>query len=316
MKSASQATKAIQADKASQISKTQLVICNEQQTTRLVCDKASSAVSVKVLGDMVASEQALQIMLSFFDQGNWQQRSLAVVMRTPGDDKALVLGYLISQGVINALTDVQTLSLSEENLVEVKLAAHVVVDWQRFSRVFASQSGCGVCGQSQLKQLALRYEPQKAPSQWLMPAQLLTLPALLRDSQDLFAQTGGSHGAGLWLADEQNNKLAFTAEDVGRHNAVDKVLGGAYQQQVGLRKSVLVLSGRISFELVQKAVAAKIPAIVAVGAPSDLAIATAQQFNIALIGFTRAKQANVYCGQGQLRIEHPSLIERPLSADK
>ena len=287
-----------------------------QQTTSLVFNGAPNSVSATVSGDVVASEQALQIMLSFFDQGSWQQRSLAVVMRTPGDDRALVLGYLISQGVIDALNDVQTLSLNEENLAEVKLAAHVEVDWQRFSRVFASQSGCGVCGQSQLKQLALRYEPLKTPQQWLIPAQLLALPTLLRDSQALFEQTGGSHGAGLWLAEEQNSALAFVAEDVGRHNAVDKVLGYAYEQGVCLEKSVLVLSGRISFELVQKAVAAKIPAIVAVGAPSDIAIATAQQFNIALIGFTKAQQANVYCGQGQLRIDNQLLDKRPSSLEK
>ena len=262
-----------------------------------------STVKLVPMSDSVASEQALQIMLSFCQQGRWLRRSLAIVMRTPNDDRALVLGYLISQGVISTLADVDALTLEEINLAEVKLKTYLEVDWQRFERVFVSQSGCGVCGQSQLKQLALVYEPLNPMRGWLKPHLLLALPNALRTRQALFLQTGGSHGAGLWLADAKSDELAVVAEDVGRHNAVDKVLGQAYQRQLLFTQSVLVLSGRISFELVQKAVAARIPAIVAVGAPSDLAIATAQHFNIALIGFTQPQQANVYCGQSQLAVE-------------
>ncbi len=287
---------------ATVINKAQLVISAPSSEQSGAEHIGNGQVNLAPMSDSVASEQALQIMLNYYQQGRWQRRSLAVIMRTPSDDKALVFGYLVSQGVVNTLAEVEALILEEDNLAEVKLKQHIEVDWQRFERVFVSQSGCGVCGQSQLKQLALLFEPLNSKRSWLKPEQLLSLPSELRERQSLFLQTGGSHGAGLWQADTANDLVV--AEDVGRHNAVDKLLGHAYQHNLSLAQSALVLSGRISFELVQKAVAARIPVIVAVGAPSDLAITTAKHFNIALIGFTKAQQANVYCGQSQLALEN------------
>ncbi|WP_448214007.1 formate dehydrogenase accessory sulfurtransferase FdhD [Colwellia sp. MEBiC06753] len=258
--------------------------------------------------DDIASEQPLQIWLHWLDnaqqqkqqqnQQGWQRKSLAVIMRTPGQDQALVLGYLLTQGVITSIADVAKLTMDEENVAEVTLDASITPDWSALSRVFASHSGCGVCGQSQLKLLANRYQAFSPEPPWLSSGQIIQMPALLANAQPLFQRTGGSHGAAIWQA----GKLRFIAEDVGRHNAVDKVIGQQLQSQQDLQQCVLVLSGRISFELVQKAVVAGINTIVAVGAPSDLAIKTAQQFNQTLIGFVKTNQANIYCGEYRIKV--------------
>ncbi|MFD2165586.1 formate dehydrogenase accessory sulfurtransferase FdhD [Thalassotalea euphylliae] len=260
--------------------------------------------------DVVASEQPLQLMLNWFGQASqqWQSKQLAIVMRSPGDDKALVIGFLLTQQVIACVDDIKHITFSDENVADITLVESFEPDWQALARIFVSHSGCGVCGQSQLKQLATQFDARTSNTPWLSMDEILTLPAKLQSAQAAFVQTGGMHGAGL--AFEGNIQLI--AEDVGRHNAVDKVIGQLHQHKLAgelseesdlhlnAEKSVLVLSGRISFELVQKAVVANIGAIIAVGAPSDLAIATAQQFNLPLIGFVKPTQANVYYGYEQL----------------
>ncbi|NMP30561.1 formate dehydrogenase accessory sulfurtransferase FdhD [Thalassotalea sp. M1531] len=248
--------------------------------------------------DLVAVEQPLQIMLTYYDTGVscWVTKQLAVIMRTPGQDESLVVGYLFTQGIIEQLSDIADICLEELNNAEVSLTKDVAINWQEITRLFASHSGCGVCGQSQLKQLSVKHSSFKDATSWLTTEQILAMPTTLREQQEVFSQTGGLHGAAIWY----NNTLRFCAEDIGRHNAVDKVIGQCLIEHNTRKGCVLVLSGRISFELVQKAVVAGITVIVAVGAPSDLAITTAKQFNQTIIGFVKSQQANVYSGEQRL----------------
>jgi len=252
------------------------------------------------INDQVIVEQPLQISLCFFnaEQQRYQSKILTVTMRTPNDDQALICGFLCAEGIIqqaNEVIAIEWLAPNEQNLpqnhAEVTLAKHVQVNWPQLQRDFVSYSSCGICGKSSLKSLALKVQSTIDETQHWLPNQLISgLPTLLWQQQALFQQTGGVHGAGYYA----NQQLLFSAEDVGRHNAVDKVIGKVCQQQAQQAQAVLILSGRISFELVQKAVMANIPVIVAVGAPSSLAIQAAQQFNITLIGFVKAQKFNVY----------------------
>ncbi|WP_286263469.1 formate dehydrogenase accessory sulfurtransferase FdhD [Thalassotalea atypica] len=254
--------------------------------------------------DTVIVEAPLQILLSWFnaESQNYKSRPLIVTMRTPGNDKALVSGLLLSLGVITAIPDVAEMQHLEPHVFEVTLSKNISPDWPQLERQSMSFSSCGVCGQQQVKQLAIRQPVVSDQSErWLSLTTVFELPKLLSDDQAHFAQTGGVHGAGLW----QNGNYLSIQEDVGRHNAVDKVIGEQFilsKQTVltQLAQSVLVLSGRVSFELVQKAIMANIPVIVAIGAPSSLAITLAKRFNITLIGFAKENRCNVYSGDFRL----------------
>lgn len=254
--------------------------------------------------DDVIVEEPLLIILHWYDQqaGLSKQRDLSVTMRTPGQDVLLTLGFLYAQSLIVGLTDIEDISFVDErqvltNQIEVKLAAGIVPNWSQLERYGVSHSSCGICGASSLKILALQQDQNIDDSSgWLSRKTIIGLPDLLQARQELFAVTGAVHGAGYFSM----NQMQSVHEDVGRHNALDKVIGEVLFKQLWRQQSVLVLSGRISFELVQKAVIANIPVIVAVGAPSSLAISAAKQFNLTLIGFTRAGRFNVYHGDWRL----------------
>jgi len=256
--------------------------------------------------DQVIVEAPLQIVLSWYCplSKNYQTNPLLVTMRTPGDDEHLVKGLLLAADIIKTLADIECLEDHEAHQVDVTLAKGVAPNWDKLARQNMSMASCGLCGVKQIKQLALSQPVvSDSKSDWLAPDTIASMPKQLKAKQSYFAQTGGVHGAGLWCA--QGSRLIAVAEDVGRHNAVDKVIGKKLQLQQGDQEMadqfVLVLSGRISFELVQKAIMANIPVIVAIGAPTSLAIKLAHQFNITLIGFTQANQCNVYCKE--LRIQ-------------
>lgn len=276
-----------------------------KQQLRRLDDGSIQLCSVK--RDIASSEQPLQLVLHYVDfnvsagKHVWLEQELALLMRTPGDDKALVLGFLFTQGIIAKLTDIESLDFSEQNTVDIRLAETVAVDFEQLQRHFPSHSGCGICGQSQLKQLGLSYPAFEGGEAWLVANELLTAPERLREGQLQFQSTGGCHGVGLLKLDLAGHlAMIFVAEDVGRHNALDKVIGSILEGGVSVEHTALVFSGRVSFELVQKAVVAGISVILSIGAPSDLAIATAQQFNMTLIGFIRDEQANVYHDAGRL----------------
>lgn len=263
------------------------------------------AVEIQLSQDIVISEEPLHIVLHWTCPKTNEQleKTLMVTMRTPGDDDLLVTGLLLSNAVINNVAQIQSIETTELNQCDVILTNDVVVDWKALTRHFISHSGCGICGTSNLNKLAHTFHVAiDETTHWLSLSTLFTLPSILREQQSLFTVTGGVHSAGIFDVD---NCLSIK-EDVGRHNAVDKVIGDLLQKESLSERLVLMLSGRISFELMQKAVAAKIPVVVAIGAPSSLAVAVAKQFNITLIGFVRENTCNVYHGDFRLISNHKS----------
>lgn len=253
--------------------------------------------------DYAIIEEPLLIALCYFDNdlGTYQTIDLTVIMRTPGNDNVLIIGFLFNEQVINKEKDIISIIINDEsqnnNHVIVKLAKPVQPDWEKITRSFASQSSCGICGKTSLNGLAIKTDTIiNNDNAWLKSDDIIKHAYDLKSHQPLFIQTGGVHGAG-YIAD---NKWVCVYEDVGRHNAVDKVIGDIVVNNRKMDKSILVLSGRISFELMQKAITAAIPVIIAIGAPSSLAISAAIQFNITLIGFTRNNKFNVYHGNHRI----------------
>jgi FdhD protein len=246
--------------------------------------------------DSVAIEEPLELRIA--------DQSIAVMMRTPGHDRELAAGFLLTEGVITSADDLLDIVLCREqsgagegNVVNVLLAPGVRVDFDRLSRHVFSSSSCGVCGKATLDAVMQNF-PAVASGPLFASARLLTLAEQLRAVQPLFESTGGLHGCALFDA---NGELSFVREDVGRHNAVDKALGRALlDRQVPLSTRGLLLSGRISFELVQKALAAGVRMIAGIGAPSSLAIECAKRGNVTLIGFLRSERFNVYSGAERL----------------
>jgi FdhD protein len=246
--------------------------------------------------DSVAIEEPLELRVA--------GRSVAVVMRTPGHDRELAAGFLLTEGVIRTADDVLDILPCREqdggaagNVIDALLAPSVSVDFDRLTRHVFSSSSCGVCGKATLDAV-LQAFPPVAPGPAFDPAQLAKLPARLRAAQPVFASTGGLHACALF---NRAGELEIVREDVGRHNALDKVLGRALlDRRLPLSAHGLLLSGRVSFELVQKALAAGVPLVAGIGAPSSLAVECAQRGGLTLVGFLRADRMNVYCGESRL----------------
>ena len=220
-------------------------------------------------------------------------KTVAITMRTPGDDEELALGFLFTEGILQRPEQVASvLVVPSRGFVEVELAPHVTVDWKRLERHFYVSSSCSVCGKASVDLVRARL-PQPPPAGFRLSGQVLgSLPERLRLAQDAFVATGGIHAAGLFTP---AGELVALREDVGRHNAVDKVIAAAWRDGC-TNGCVLMLSGRASFELVQKAAMARIPVVAAVGAPSSLAVELAESAGVTLAGFVRAERWNVYCG--------------------
>ncbi len=230
--------------------------------------------------DVLAVEEPLQIRAN--------GRDLAVTMRTPGHDEALAIGFLFTEGILKAREDLLAVE-SGENTVDLSLAVEVEA-----SRNFYATSSCGVCGKASIESLRAAGCGTVPAGPKIDRAVIHKLPETLRSSQSAFDHTGGLHGAALF---DHQGDLEMTREDVGRHNAVDKLIGAAFLAgQLPLGGRILMLSGRASFELVQKAAMAGIPVVAAVGAPSSLAVETARRFGITLLGFVRGGRFNIYSG--------------------
>jgi len=251
----------------------------------------------KTKQDVVVTEEPLEIRLV---AGNDTQQ-LAVTMRTPGADFELATGFLYSEGIIQSHEDITHISycvdhdLSEDqryNVVNVRLRQEQLPDLEHLQRHFFTTSACGVCGKSSIEALETR-GLQPIMSNLTIPIQTVTqLPDKLRAAQPLFENTGGLHAVGLF---DRHGDLITLREDVGRHNAMDKVVGWAVQQKrLPLSDMIVLVSGRASFELVQKALAVQIPIFCAVSAPSSLAVDLAHRFNMTLIGFLRRDNFNIY----------------------
>jgi FdhD protein len=281
-------------------------------------EKVTGQTSHKVR-DSLAIEEPLEIQLTHGPSNARQTRSISVTMRTPGNDFELAAGFLMTEGVIQDANDVEQIAYagdsfnegtqspqamdvlklgSKANTVRVELATEVAVNVGSLQRNFYTTSSCGICGKASL--LALRTVcPPRAANNFRVEAQILyRLPDRLRASQGIFDRTGGLHGAGLF--DSAGNLLALR-EDVGRHNAVDKLIGSEFlADRTPLRDCLLLLSGRASFELLQKALMGGLPMVAAVGAPSSLAVQVAKEFDITLVGFLREDHFNIYNGSERI----------------
>ncbi|MDP1560738.1 MAG: formate dehydrogenase accessory sulfurtransferase FdhD [Pirellulaceae bacterium] len=265
--------------------------------------------------DLVAIEEPLEIRLQYGPTHQRISRSLSITMRTPGDDYELAVGFLLSEGIINRASDVlnfeDSILLAEPtaNIVRVAVSPDVSVDIEKLQRHFYTTSSCGLCGKTSLEALERQGLSPVPCADWrLSPAWIAGLPAALRMGQRTFAATGGLHASGLFVA---NGPLVFLREDVGRHNALDKVLGRLLlEDRLPLQGHVLLVSGRTSLELMQKAVVAGIPVLAAIGAPSSLAINCAERFGVTLLGFVSENRFNCYANPQRIEPlgSNPSLI--------
>ena len=246
--------------------------------------------------DAVAVEEPLEIRVA--------DRSVAVTMRTPGHDRELAAGFLLTEGVIRSADDVLDIVPCRDqaggesgNVINAMPAPALTIDFDRLTRHVFSSSSCGVCGKATLDAVAQAFPPVDSAARF-DPAILATLPARLGAVQPVFAATGGLHACALFDA---SGRISLVREDVGRHNVLDKVIGRALLDgRLPLTQCGLLLSGRLSFELVQKARAAGIPLIAGIGAPSSLAIECAERGGQTLVGFLRADRFNIYCGAQRL----------------
>jgi FdhD protein len=251
--------------------------------------------------DLLATEEPLEIRLGFGRAHDRKQHSISITMRTPGNDFELALGFLFTEGIIHRQDDVLRITYctdvnlqeNKNNIVRVELKEDIAVDLNKLIRNFYTTSSCGICGKASIEAVRTTipiYQPVSGKA--VSAALILELPRKLREKQQVFEYTGGLHAAALFDA---SGEIIFIREDVGRHNALDKLIGAALAKKtLPLSQQLLLLSGRASFELIQKAAIAGIHLVCAVGAPSSLAVATAKEFDITLVGFLREQHFNIY----------------------
>ncbi|RYY21032.1 MAG: formate dehydrogenase accessory sulfurtransferase FdhD [Cytophagaceae bacterium] len=261
--------------------------------------------------DLLAVEAPLEISLGYGPTAQRQARSLAVTMRTPGHDAELVAGFLLSEGIIRQPADILSIEHRADprrpeergNVIRAELAAGVVVELDRLERHFYTTSSCGVCGKTSIA--AVRATacpvPPALDSPQVSAAVIHLLPERQRAAQAVFEQTGGLHATALFSA---SGELLLVREDVGRHNAFDKVVGASLLSgQFPLSQQIVLVSGRASFELVQKAAMAGVAILAAVGAPSSLAVDAADEFGLTLLGFVRNERFNIYTHAQRIKTE-------------
>jgi FdhD protein len=246
--------------------------------------------------DNLAMEEPLEIRLGYRDPRKGRvHKSVAITMRTPGDDLALALGFLYSENILSGLDAIQSIEQIATNVVRIELADTASFDPVRLERNFFVTSSCGVCGKASLESLSTAgFSALQDDELTISLPHLYQLLPQLRAQQKLFQLTGGNHATALF---DTSGTIVQLTEDVGRHNAMDKLVGHCLQEnRLPLHKHGILVSGRASFELLQKALAARCPLLVAVGAPSSLAVELAQEYNVTLVGFLHAKGCNIYHG--------------------
>jgi len=255
--------------------------------------------SLRQIDDELAEEEPLEIRV--------RGRAISVTMRTPGHDAELAAGFLLTEGIIHGPQDVLRIEHcgrnEEQNVLNVLLAPEVPVDFERLTRHVFASSSCGLCGKATIESVNAQFPPVQ--SDMLVDAELLaTLSQKMRAAQETFDRTGGLHAAALF---DSGGRMIVLREDVGRHNAVDKVVGhcllsGAFPPE----RHILLVSGRSSFEIMQKALAARIPIVAAVSAPSSLAVDFAQESAQTLVGFLRDRRMNVYTHPQRIAFHSPA----------
>src|ERR687896_907181 len=260
----------------------------------------------RIRPDALATEEPMEIRLISDDA----KQTVAVTMRTPGADFELAAGFLYGEGIVSSPDDILKISYcvdsdldaeQQYNIVNVELRGGRSYDPRPLERHFYTTSACGVCGKASLEQLELRGCPVIPPGPEVTPEKVYALPDKLREAQGLFDATGGLHAAALF---DREGELLALREDVGRHNATDKLVGWALLEgKLPLTDHIVMVSGRSSFEIMQKCLVAGVPIVCAISAPSSLAVDVARQFNMTLIGFLRGNRFNVYAGSERIRPE-------------
>ncbi len=279
-------------------------ISNAIQTKKVL--KVGKAASYQIVEDQLTIEEPLEIQLAFWEANELKKQSISITMRTPGEDEKLALGFLYTEGIINATNEISKIahlpswdSSFSENRIVVGLKKGITVDLKRLQRHFYTSSSCGVCGKASIDALQTLKSPELPNDAPIFSTKIIhQLPSIVRQHQTIFQSTGGIHAAALF---DNNGTIQILQEDVGRHNALDKLIGQAFQQDLlPLHQHLLMVSGRASFELVQKALMAEIPILAAVGAPSSLAVELAEAHGMTLLGFVRNEQFNIYSGSQRI----------------
>jgi FdhD protein len=264
--------------------------------------------SFKTSPDLIVTEEPLEIRLGYGPEDFREQMTLAVTMRTPSHDQELCLGFLYSEAIINTMKDVLSIKYCDDlgtvennkNVIRVELTPGVKLDPEQFNRNFYTTSSCGVCGKAAIEAINVTCEPLGKDDIRIDQKLIFELPQKLQEAQEVFKYTGGLHASAIF---DLEGNLKAHREDIGRHNALDKLVGYFLVDGLNqLHSSILLLSGRISFELVQKAVRAGIPVIAAVGAPSSLALDLANDYGVTLIGFLGDKKFNIYSGRHRIML--------------
>ena len=271
--------------------------------TKKTVRRVKSGGEVSVEQDALAVEEPLEIRLGFIKNGKRTHKSISITMRTPGDDFELAAGFLFTEGIIKSadqITKIKHCGVPAKdsifnNTVRVDLRSDVKIDFKRLERHFYTSSSCGVCGKTSIEALQTGVCSLAENTSPIFAAETIhRLPEILRTSQNVFDRTGGLHAAALF---NQAGEMESLREDVGRHNAVDKIIGTKFLAgKTPVSDKLLLVSGRASFELVQKALMAGIPILAAVGAPSSLAVELAREYGMTLLGFVRDNRFNIYCG--------------------
>jgi FdhD protein len=259
--------------------------------------------------DVLSVEEPLEIRISYGSIANRIQKNISVTMRTPGNDLELAVGFLFTEGIISSYQDVKDVYhvgmecvSQKKNIVQVELVENFIPQLMQSDRNFYTTSSCGVCGKSSIQSIKTvnRFCHIDKPQLTLTLDMLYQLPEKLKSAQSGFSATGGIHASGIFNAD---GELLLLREDVGRHNALDKLIGATLKDNsLPLNQQVLLLSGRASFELIQKAAMAGISVVAAIGAPSSLAVDLAKEFDITLLGFLKENRFNIYNLSNQTHI--------------
>ena len=259
------------------------------------------------LEDLVSIEEPLEMIVRYKKDNKWIDDSISITMRTPKNDEDLITGLLFCEGIINKISDIQKIELTGEkvgkydlqNKIRVILNNSENLDIKHLKRNFLTNSSCGVCGKTSMDSLEIICKTKINKDVPKIKSDLITkIPDLLRQSQSEFSKTGGIHASALF---NKEGKPLIIKEDVGRHNALDKVIGHSLKNSLFDTKNQLIAcSGRLSFELVQKTLMANIGLLMGVGAPTSLAIDLAKRFDMTLIGFVKSDSFNIYCGENRI----------------
>jgi len=263
----------------------------------------------KEVNDQISIEEPLEIILKYKDKENWIENTISITMRTPGDDKDLVTGFLFNERIIEKINQIESIEISGEPIGQYKLQNKIIitinnsenVNIDKIKRNFLTNSSCGVCGKTSLESLEIIKKDKITKAIPKINHEIIMKsPSLLRENQSEFSKTGGIHASGLF---NTSGEIIALKEDVGRHNALDKLIGFVLKKELFDNGSqFLTCSGRLNFDLVQKALMANIGVLIGVGAPTSLAIDLANKFDMTLVGFVKEDSFNIYSNRERIII--------------